>query len=181
MKRLLIDVDGVLRRFVDKAVEVYNNLYGERVAVREVKEFELHLTLRKLKDISGTVRFIEENGRQLFEDSLPYPEVPEVMRRLHKQHRIHIVTSQFPGLETHTLNWLKKFDIPYHEISFTSKKSFVIGDFFLDDKLKNLQQYSEAWRGLATVVSVKRPWNLDWDGLCVPNLLAFEELVSVTK
>jgi 5'(3')-deoxyribonucleotidase len=78
-------------------------------------------------------------------------------------HKIVIITDRSFGKtatvsEYNTYQWLKQHDIPYDEIYFTSNKTIVPTDIFVEDKLENYDAITatgtECWL-------INRDWNTE--------------------
>jgi len=59
-----------------------------------------------------------------------------------------------------TVQWLYDSDIPYEEIHFTSDKSSIEVDYFLDDRVEN---WKEMWN-VSTSFLMAQPWNAEFEG-----------------
>jgi len=100
----------------------------------------------------------------------PYKEAPPFMRKLKKEgHSIHFITARKRGEENKTVNWLRKYKIPFdsvHHLGYGGEKGPVGRmlnlDFYIDDHEKHLEsmyKYKKRWaKGLALMT---KPWNID--------------------
>ena len=97
---------------------------------------------------------------------------------LKEKHYIHLATKQSIGKEKYTLEWLADHRIPYDAITFTREKEFIHGHVILDDNVDVLTSYKT--NGVARsidLVCMSRPWNREWTGGKVFDMLAFETRV----
>lgn len=108
-----------------------------------------------------------ENG--LFEKLVPYEGVSEALWDFHRQgHFIRIVTARFlkPGdryrVVESTARSLDDAHIPVDDIAFTSRKTEVLADVYIDDAPKNIHELTAAGR---TVIIFDQPYNQGIEGL----------------
>jgi len=176
--RLLIDVDGVLRNIYQQLIWIYKSEFDPvaNISVEDIKEWDISPVFPKVTDPKET--FFRRFAREVFLFAPPYPEAPQVMRQLSKDHHIHIVTNQYPGNEHYTIEWLIKWGIPYHSITFTSEKQYIEGDIILDDNLGHIRRVVEKKEPCVDLaVLMERPWSTGYNGLIVRNMEEFGNFV----
>jgi len=174
---ILLDVDGVLRNIVDVLIRIYRRELDPTTTIthKDIKMFDVRPAMPLVEDPKQF--FFIDHAAEVFGTALPYPGVIAAINEMYEDHDIHIVTNQFPGNESITLNWLWNWEIPYHSISFIKDKTRLsdAGDVLLDDKLKTLLDFRVV-KG-AIPVCHSQPWNSEWDGLRVGSLQEFNELL----
>ena len=105
----------------------------------------------------------------------------ETLDRLMGRHRVVLVTSRPPLVEDFTRRWLKKNEIPYHELHFTpqSKLNGIAYDLFIEDQDNFAREIADSG---TYVLLYDAPWNrhfthencervLSWDDIrkfCFP-------------
>ena len=165
-----LDVDGVLRNtFVGIA---YAYLLGGGHKLYKWSDFTDY-DFTKMMDIDKKEEFFRKYAETIFLKPRPMPYT-HLVSKLAEDNNIHIVTSQFKGLENLTIDWLQKHNIPYDTIHFTWDKSQVNLDVLLDDLPKNL--YSMPQNTIK--VCYDAPYNHYWKGNRVHNMKEFVEFIN---
>lgn len=92
----------------------------------------------------------------------PHDDCVEIMRTLHLDHSLHIVTHRTIGERgvQNTMEWLFEKQIPYDTITFSRDKTIVKTDLFIEDNVDNFLALEEA--GVQAVL-MDRPWNQHLD------------------
>lgn len=117
----------------------------------------------------------------VFSHGDPFPGVHEALHRIKDAgHAIHVVTDRSfgqPGASAAaTLAWLKRHDLPYKCVTFSSDKTVANVDVFIDDKIENYLAVRDA--GIDAYL-LTRPWNEKLEGAKrVDSLLHFAELIA---
>lgn len=93
----------------------------------------------------------------------PFPGVREALSALHSAgHTLHVVTDRSFGsngnAERATRAWLDRYKLPFDSLTFSSDKTIVRADYFIDDKLQN---YDELHAAGVEVYLLDQPWNQD--------------------
>jgi len=178
---LLVDIDGVVRKIVEPCIEIYNRDYDPNaiISVDDIKLYNMKEYFPLVDSIVET--FFGKYAKEVFYDlAEPYDDAVDVLNRLHRYHYIHIATHQFSGNEGITLDWLKHIGIPFDAISFTSQKTFLAGHVIVDDKEQTLRDFREhKLYDNMSIVCMSRPWNQDWDGDRINNMLDFEKYIGL--
>ncbi|MFA5395940.1 MAG: hypothetical protein WC346_08045 [Methanogenium sp.] len=161
MITIKLDLDGVVRDFVGSFHRTYLKVYPQhKDLIKPINGWGLE----KSYPIGDKIyQFMyEDYVREVFFGADAYPGAVEFAKSLKKLGIIHITTSQPPGTEMPTLQWLKKYNIQYDAISFIHDKTVIRGTFLIDDALHNL--VAEAKAGTSIPIAINRPWNVEWDG-----------------
>lgn len=92
----------------------------------------------------------------------PIPGAPGALAELMDAgHQVHLVTARGFGehgdmVREHTVAWLVDHEIPHHTLTFSTDKSVVRTDYFIDDNAHNIADVCAAGsRGFLNT----RPWN----------------------
>lgn len=170
---LNVDIDGVLRNFMQATIDVYKKHYDPKCSI-EYNDIVEYFFNRELPLIGKDFRaFYRKHPEEIYVNAEPYEGVKETLTELQKNHLINIVTKQPVGLEKYSLYWLEKNEIPYDNFMVTQDKDLIFGDIFVDDYIGNLENFT---RGVS--VCVNQPWNKKWEGERIHN---FNELPSWIK
>ena len=170
-----LDVDGVLRNFVDSFHRTYLKYYPEhKDLIKPVNGWGLD----KAYPIGKAVEqfMYDEHINEIFFDADIHEGARKFFYDLKEIGFVHIVTYQPYGKEIPTLRWLDKFALKYDAISFVLDKTQIKGDVLIDDALHNLQ--AEAKSGTSLPITINRDWNTTWDGW---KFDTFDEIVDFIK
>jgi uncharacterized HAD superfamily protein len=93
----------------------------------------------------------------------PYPGAVETVRRWHDSgHFIHITSHRQETCHAATEQWLRRIDLPFHELYCSFDKvgrcREIDIDVLIDDSPANIERALDA--GL-TVATLRHPWNRD--------------------
>jgi hypothetical protein len=111
----------------------------------------------------------------------PLPGSVEATRRLAEAgHSIHIVTDRSIGTARgvsarHTAAWLAEHGFVFDSLTFSSDKTSVATDFFIDDRWEN---YVARQRVDMDCHLLTRPWNMDFGDDAVCRVASIEEYVD---
>lgn len=156
--RILVDVDGVLVKFVERVSD-----WGYRIdfprwdGTVDIPEFYK-------QDVDAIYRYIQ--SAEFHHDIKIYEGVHEwLLKQRHSGHEVIAVTA--PWKESTTWHYgrimtLEKLGFKEKEIIFADKKQkpYVMGDVFIEDHVETLRQWEAKNSALAYLV--KRPWNLKY-------------------
>lgn len=163
--RSLLDVDGVLGDFPNEVVR-FCNLYGRAPGEREwsLADVTQHDILKAFDREDLQLRLDQHMRDTDFCRYMPvYEGAQAFVESLKSFSDVVIVTASYsdvPGWEFARRAWLKEhFGIQKRDVIFAKRKELVAGNFFLDDKLHNIDEWRIAWghQGIACVFD--RPWN----------------------
>ena len=169
-----IDIDGVIRDFVNKTEEVYFREYPSHKLIRR-DVFDISLWFPIGKEIYKFA--FETYSKEIFTQAQLYENAFDFMVKLHKDNFVILVTNQLTrNLEELTKEWLEIKKISYDELIFTKDKSEFIGDYLLDDCTANLEKIRQEKNSIP--VCFDRPWNQDWKGFRVKSYNEFLELIK---
>lgn len=164
-KIFAIDVDEVLRSLLKSMVSLYNESFGENLAVDDIKDFVVENSFPKIKEVTGispSKWFFQDHGEELFVKSEAFPGIKQDIETLQKYGDVIIVTYQKSYRnKIDTLNWLEKHGIVPDGICFLKDKTILRCDVFIDDNDWNLIGCNAE-----TGVLITAPYNKDiqlWD------------------
>lgn len=183
MARVGIDLDGVCYDF---AASLRRYLWGwhrfEESACPEPTRWEFYEDWGlSLKDF---LRMCHEgvDAGVIFTWGNPFPGVTEALSALRRAgHTLHVVTDRSFGSngrsEAATRSWLDRHRLPFDSITFTSDKTVVRADYFIDDKIEN---YDALHAAGVEVYLFDRPWN-QANGHPRDRVSSFAEFVEKVK
>lgn len=164
-KKILLDVDSVLRNMVDKAIQVYNCFYdsNSNLIHSDIVDYDFRKQMPLIADLN---QFFKAHAENVFYNARPYDGAIDFVKNLKKDgHDIHIVTNQLPGTEKYTLEWLMENQVPYKSLHFAKDKTILNGDMLIDDYVSNLEKCTNG----VTPICVNQPWNQQWEGIRMYN------------
>jgi len=160
MRRVGLDLDGVIRDFIGKLNKCYDRDFPGESRSEVVRTWGLEDSYSIGKAIYQYA--FHDNAKEIYSEAEPYPLSIHFANWLNDNYELHIITSQpnrfcFKG----TSLWLLKHLPNIRNIHFTSLKYTVNVDLLIDDYHKNLEEFREHG-GIS--VCIDRPWNQQWDG-----------------
>ena len=157
-----IDCDEVLRRTLEKMVELYNEHFDDNKTVDEVKDFKTEISFPRIEATTGMTAsqwFFQEHSKELFLDTEPYPNIKEDIETLRKYGKVVILTYQKTYKnKVQTLQWLDNQGIECDGVCFLKDKTLLSADYLIDDNDWNFQG-SKVKNGIL----VTAPYNVDKD------------------
>lgn len=174
--RIAVDIDGVLRDFVGQVNKVYEEDFPGDTTPLPVTAWDMHqfypLGQRDPKAFWNWV--FKRRGFSIFKYASPYTGSREMLDELRKQgHHICLLTTQPPGNESLTCDWLKIEGVTYDSLIFSREKGMFEYDILLDDGVHNLEKVT---KGLP--VCFDQPWNQEWKGVRVKSYQGFLDVVE---
>lgn len=172
MKRVLLDVDGVLCDFIDGVLDLVHETTGRRHTREHVTAFDFAASLKLSRDEAALVKKAI-SYRANWWSSLPVLDGAQLgVERLREVAEVFIVTSPWNSCPTwlHEREaWLKRhFQIPHSHVLVGSAKHIVAGHMLVDDKTETLRDWSRAHGHLGGIgVQWQTPHNRadEWAGL----------------
>ena len=137
MKRIAVDMDGVLADVYRQFIAYHERETGVRLEIEE-----LH-GLPEFKAFPNGYRHANTKG---FFRTVPLvPGSRDVLERLNQQYEIFIVSAamEFPNSLDDKREWLREHFpfIHWRQIMFCGSKEIVKADIMIDDHLKNLDKF----------------------------------------
>lgn len=137
MKRILVDMDGVLADVYSRYAELYEKETGLRKSAEEL------IGCKEAESYPEVLRWVSTPG---FFRSLPVmPDSQRVLKLLNESYEIIIVSmaTEFPASLTDKQLWLNEnFPfISWKQVVFCGDKSLIPADMMIDDHFKNLDYF----------------------------------------
>lgn len=134
MKKIGIDVDGVLRDFVTGLIITYRKKFPADRIIEPITSFNIQDFFPDYKD--NMKMFFRENAEEvMFKNSPIIKNADRGMKYLRRLgYTLNIITSQKEETLEPTIRWLRKFKIKYDKMYNTSSKHLVEDfDIHIDD------------------------------------------------
>ena len=165
-----VDVDGVLRDIHTPYINIYNKIHNTNYVLSDIVNYSLNILLK----LEKPKEFFLKHYIPIFRDAKPYDNI-EYLNKLSKNNTIQIVTSQYKGLESTTIDWLNKNNVYYDSIHFTHDKQLIKGDVFLDDYIYHLNKST-----CSDVICMDRTYNKEWNGKRISDIKDLYDLLNTT-
>lgn len=137
MKRILIDMDGVLADDYTRFFELHEKETGQKLKVQDI------IGLKEAEAFPGQRRWVTSPG--FFRDVPVMPGSQRVLKKLNDQYDVIIVSmaTEFPFSLTDKQLWLNDNYpfIGWQQIVFCGSKNLIVADIMIDDHLKNLDHF----------------------------------------
>lgn len=140
--RIGIDVDGVLRDFVEQIAVLAHKETG----IRPATPTSYYYDIENETGISFRKRIWETKEWlvPVFEDAPVIENAKEAFKKFvdNDRYNVYIVSAQEKGTEQHTTNWLEKNGFTgFQDIIYTKKKLDAPCQILIDDKISNIKEY----------------------------------------
>jgi len=150
MKKILVDVDGVLADFTGIVLGLVGEMTGKTFTAADVKTWEIFESLQVEPDVRERVyRVMRASGG--CSRIVPYEGAAEGLGLLRQVADVVFVTSPFKDAPSWTWEreqWLEKhFGVDRRLVIHARDKSHVCGDGILDDNPEHLGMWGKAWPG----------------------------------
>jgi hypothetical protein len=178
--RLAIDIDSTLHPYWDQLAAVARRRFG--VDLDYERQVVWDITLLRPEQLRVCVEETHRAEQVLAAE--PYPGAVEAIARWHAQgHFIHITSHRAAATHAHTLQWLDRIGLPYHELYCSDDKISrcveIAIDVLIDDSPINLARAVEHGIAAATIA---HPWNRDIcvedDVVCAPDWPQLERALA---
>ncbi|MHB1654259.1 MAG: 5' nucleotidase, NT5C type [Desulfitobacteriaceae bacterium] len=143
--RIGVDIDGVIADSYPAWLKELNRHYGKNISVLE--DYDMHLVFDVAWDDMND--FFVENVDHLLGIPQPVVGAKEGIETLIQEgHDIFYITARRPEEEAITLDWLRRYNIPYETVLFSGFKSKVDlvqqwnMQAFIEDHLANAKDIS---------------------------------------
>jgi 5'-nucleotidase len=137
MKRILVDMDGVLADVYPRYLDLHEKNFGKRLSIPDI------IGLKEAEAFPNLLTWIENPG---FFRTMPVIKgSQEGLKKLNKSYEVVIVSmaTEFPTSLTDKQLWLFEHYpfISWKQIVFCGNKSLIEADIMIDDHLKNLDNF----------------------------------------
>ena len=137
MKRILVDMDGVLADVYTRFLELYEEETGNRRSLDEI------IGLKEGEAFPDVFRWVETPG--FFRNIPVIPDSQRVLKLLDETYEILVVSmaTEFPASLTDKQLWLNDHFpfISWKQVVFCGNKSLIPADLMIDDHFKNLDNF----------------------------------------
>jgi 5'(3')-deoxyribonucleotidase len=137
MKRILVDMDGVLADVYARFLELYEEETGKRRSMDEI------IGLKEGEAFSEVFRWVETPG--FFRNIPVIPDSQRVLKLLNENYEIIVVSmaTEFPASLTDKQLWINDHFpfISWKQVVFCGNKSLIPADLMIDDHFKNLDNF----------------------------------------
>jgi 5'-nucleotidase len=138
MKRILVDMDGVLADVYSRFFELHEEESGQKLSVKEITG------LKEGEAFHGLARWVQTPG---FFRTIPVmPDSQRVLKLLNEAYEIVIVSmaTEFPVSLTDKQLWINDHFpfINWRQTVFCGNKSLIPADIMIDDHFKNLDNFT---------------------------------------
>lgn len=164
--RIGVDVDGVLRDFDAKAMEIIKRLYPDKILSDVIHGFDFPNVDVPIKELAKIWQ--ETHSEEIYRDAELMPMVKEELAKLKAWARLQrpgykfvCVTAQIPFNACHTYYWLGKHHFNFTEVYISNNKHKVDIDLLIDDSPKNYSKWVDAGRDEKDFILFDRPYNQD--------------------
>ena len=169
--KLGFDLDEVIVALGDLLVDHINNEFNIQWTIEDFIEYDLFKNTYT-EDVEYNSKIAREflnvvKNINFQSKAKPYEEAPAFIRSLARRgHSIHFISSRDIGFENKTVEWLRKYKIPFntvHHVGPNEKGPFGRSlnlDCYVDDHethLESMYKYKKRWR--KGLVLMTRPWN----------------------
>ena len=138
MKRISIDMDGVLANVYSQFISMHRAEFGKVLSIEETNgrpEREVFPNERKYVNSPG-----------FFRNAPVMEESREIVRKLNERYKIFIVSAamEFPNSLTEKYAWLNEHFpfIGWQQMVFCGSKEIIKADIMIDDHFKNLDYFT---------------------------------------
>lgn len=171
MKKVVVDIDNTLWHFAPVLYERMKEVNPQVIPFEEWNKFDFWKSFMPTKTFYSIIKGIHMDQEQF----TPYPDARLFLSSL-KDMGIYIIIASHREKESLdvTINWLKKYDLVFHEIHLSFDKSVLFDDCWavVDDSNFVLDKAANA--GIIGT-GLKMPWNEHG------NYMVFDNLIEILK
>jgi len=162
--RIGVDVDGVLRDFDKKVMELIKELYPDKILSEETTSWDYPHIDMPIKELSKLWQ--ETHCEEIYREAELMPGVKEEFKLLKEWTRTQMpgyqyicVTAQMPYNANHTLYWLGKHYFNFLDVRISNYKHKTDIDCLIDDSPGNYDKWVKAGRDEKAYILFDRPYN----------------------
>ncbi len=138
MKRILVDMDGVLADVYHRFFDLHEKDFGTRLSVRDI------IGLKEAEAFPNQLKWVNSSG---FFRSIPVMQGSQHgLKQLNKNFEVVVASmaTEFPSCLTDKQLWLTEHFpfITWQQIVFCGNKNLIQADIMIDDHLKNLDNFN---------------------------------------
>ena len=137
MKRIAIDMDGVMADVVELFLDYHERDFGHRKSIEEINGLSEREAFPKAKE------YVHSKG--FFRNARVMEGSQEVIEQLHQHYEIFIVSAatEFPQSLLEKQEWLNEHFpfISWQQMVFCGLKTIITSDIMIDDRFRNLDPF----------------------------------------
>jgi 5'-nucleotidase len=137
MKRILVDMDGVLADVYHRFFELYEEEFGKRLSPHDI------IGIKEADAFPNQLKWVNSPG--FFRTVPVMPGSQQGLKRLNDKYEVVVVSmaTEFPKSLTDKQLWLNEHYpfIGWEKMVFCGCKDFIQADIMVDDHLKNLDKF----------------------------------------
>lgn len=144
MKKIGVDIDGVIADSQPVIIDKLNRLFGKNYILNDFINFDSVKMFGV--DRSQLDRIIMEKELEIIEEAVPLPGAVETLNQLRDGNKIIIVSARTPVYFGQTMAWLERYGIRHDELRLLGqhdKRQSCLDlcvDVFIEDNKKNADQ-----------------------------------------
>lgn len=166
MKRIGIDIDNTIGKYLEVFCDTANRVFGKSISIADMTDMSVHF--ENLGLLTGEqVKHIKSLDEELltFKKMNFYPDAVDVLQTLSKEIDVFFISNRdnydYAEMKSHTAEWLATEGInSYVDIIFTQDKRKISDelelDYFVEDNLSEVQKLIG---GVSPIFVLSRPWN----------------------
>jgi uncharacterized HAD superfamily protein len=146
MKRIGIDIDGVIADSQPVIIKKLNDHFGSRYTLEDFVNFNPIKMFGM--DRQQLDSFIMEREQEIIEEALPIPGAAETVSDLAQNYGVYLISARTPIHTQRTEAWLDRFKVSRHGLVLLGQHDKRAActdqcvDLFIEDSLKNATQVS---------------------------------------
>jgi 5'-nucleotidase len=138
MKRILVDMDGVLADVYHRFFELHKEESGKRLSVSDIRG------MKEAEAFPNQIKWVNTPG--FFRTVPVMTGSQDVLRKLNQNYEVVIVSmaTEFPLCLTDKQLWLNEYFpfIGWQQMIFCGNKNIIMADIMIDDHPKNLDNFN---------------------------------------
>ncbi|MFZ5646491.1 MAG: 5' nucleotidase, NT5C type [Bacillota bacterium] len=146
MKRIGVDIDGVIADSQPVIINKLNQHFGSNYTLKDFVNFDpVKMFGMDRRDLD---LFIMQKEQEIIEEAVPVPGAVDTLKDLSAGNKIIIVSARTPVYLDYTLAWLDRYNIPRDKLILLGqhdKRQSCLDlcvDIFIEDNKKNAEQIS---------------------------------------
>jgi 5'(3')-deoxyribonucleotidase len=137
MKRILVDMDGVLADVYSRFLDLHEEEFGVRLNIKDI------IGLKEAEAFPNQLKWVNSPG--FFRTVPVMPGSQEGLQKLNNNYNVIVVSmaTEFPLCLTDKQLWLTEHYpfIGWKQIIFCGNKNVIKADIMIDDHIKNLDNF----------------------------------------
>ena len=137
MKRIAVDMDGVLADVYSQFLKLHSEEYGKELTMENVEG------IPEREAIPGILKYVNSEG--FFRNAPLIPDCQKYISLINEKYKLYIVSAamEFPFSLSEKQLWLNEYFpfITWQQIVFCGSKEIINADIMIDDHFKNLDYF----------------------------------------